>query len=130
MTSHRILELNALSTAACAIGMLATRGTLHSLFGLDTAILLDAIAAGLLAYAGALGLAARRQPVSRETLIVFTVADILWVVASAIVLVLFWGQLAPLARALVIATAIVVELFAALQFRAAGRVRGGALQPV
>ena len=128
MTSHRILELNALSTAACAVAMLATRGTLHSLFGLDTAIVLDVVAAGLLAYAGALVLAARRQPVSREALIVFTVADIVWVVASAIVLVLFWGQLAPLARVLVIAVAAVVEVFAALQYRAAGRAGAGVAQ--
>ena len=48
MTSHRILHLNALSTAACAIGMLATRGTLHQLFGLDTSLLLDVLAVGLL----------------------------------------------------------------------------------
>jgi len=130
MTSHRILELNALSTAASAIAMLLTRGTLHSLFGLDTALVLDVIAVGLLAYAGALVLAARRQPVSREALIVFTVADMMWVVASAIVLVMFWGQLAPLARVLVVAAAAVVELFAALQFRAAGRMSGGAAQPV
>ena len=36
MTSHRILQLDAVSTAACRVGMLATRGTLHSFFGLDT----------------------------------------------------------------------------------------------
>lgn len=59
MTPHRILQLNALSTAACVIGMLATRGTLHSLFGLDTPLLLDALGVGLLACAGALVAAAR-----------------------------------------------------------------------
>lgn len=124
MTPPRILQLNAVSTAACALGMLATRGTLHSLFGLDAPMLLDVIAAGLLAYAGALAFAAHRRPVSRQALMVFTVADAIWVVASAIVLVLFWGQLAPLARLLVIAVALVVEVFATLQFRAAGGVTG------
>jgi hypothetical protein len=43
-----------------ALGMLATRSSLHSLFGLDTPILLDVVAVGLLAYAGALAFAARR----------------------------------------------------------------------
>jgi hypothetical protein len=122
MTSHRILELNAVSTAACAVGMFATRGILHPLFGLDAPILLDLLAVGLLAYAGALAFAAQRQPVSRQALMFFTVADAIWVVASAIVLVLFWSQLAPIARVLVIAVALVVEVFATLQFRAAGSV--------
>ena len=83
MTSHRILQLNAVSTAACGVGMLATRGTLHSFFGLDTPTLLDLLALGLLLYAGALAFAARRQPVTREVLMAFTVADGLWVVDSS-----------------------------------------------
>ena len=124
MTSHRILHLNALSTAACALGMLAARSTLYSLFGLDAPILLDVLAVGLIAYAGALALAAHRRPVTRLALIAFTVADVLWVVASAAVLLLFWAQLATVARLLVIAVAMVVEGFATLQFRAAGRVPG------
>jgi hypothetical protein len=98
MTSHRILQLNAVSTAACGLAMLATRATLHAFFGLDTPTLLDLLAVGFLLYAGALAVAARRQPVSREVLIAFTVADGLWVVASAMVLLLFWGQLAAVAR--------------------------------
>ena len=68
MTSYRILQLNAVSTAACAVGMLATRSTLYSLFGLETAILLDVLAIGLLAYAGALAVAARsRHAAQRDT---------------------------------------------------------------
>jgi hypothetical protein len=122
MTPHRILQLNALSTAACAVGMLATRGTLYSFFGLEAPVLLDALAIGLLAYAGALALAARRQPVGRQALMFFTVADGAWVAASALVLLMFWSQLAPVARVLIIAVALVVEIFATLQFLAA-RVR-------
>lgn len=124
MTPHRILELNAISTGACALGLLAARGTLYSLFGLDAPLLLDALAVGLLAYAGALILSARRQPVTRQALMAFTIVDVLWVAASAVVLLLFWTQLAPVARLLVIAAAVVVEIFATLQFRAAARVAG------
>lgn len=36
MTSHRILQLNAISTAACAVAMLITRGALYTLFGLGS----------------------------------------------------------------------------------------------
>jgi hypothetical protein len=119
MTSHRILQLNAVSTAASALVMFTTRGFLHTLFGLETPILLDVIAAGFLVYAAALAWAANRQPVGRHALMAFTVADGLWVAASAIVLMMFWAELAPLARLLIIAVGLVVEVFATLQFRAA-----------
>ena len=123
MTPQRILQLNAASTAACAVGMLIARGSLYSLFGLASPALLDGLAAGLLAYAAALVIAARRQPVDRRALVAFGMADAGWVVASGVVLVLFWAQLAPLARLLVLAVALAVEVFAFLQFRAAGAIK-------
>ena len=78
----------------------------------------------LLGYAGALAFAAQRPPIGRRTLIAFTIADAAWVAGSAVVLWLFWAELAPIARLLVIAAAIAVEGFATLQFRAAGAVSG------
>jgi hypothetical protein len=126
MTPHRILQLNAASTALCALGMLAARGVLHPLFGLDAPLLLDALAVGLLAYAGLLARAAHRRPVTRQALVAFTVADAVWVLGSAIVLVAFWTELAASARFLIIAVALVVEVFATLQFLAAGRISGAA----
>ena len=128
MTSHRILQVNAVSTAACGIGMLATREILPALFGLDGPLLLDLLAVGLLLYAGLLAAAARRRPVARQALIAFTVADVLWVVASAFVLLVFWADFAAIARFLVFAVAVVVEVFATLQFKAASRVHDARLQ--
>jgi hypothetical protein len=84
--------------------------------------LLDLIAVGLLLYAGLLAAAAYRRPITRQALIAFTVADVLWVVASAFVLLVFWADFSAVARFLVIAVALVVEVFATLQFRAAGRI--------
>ena len=130
MASHRILQLNALATAVCATGMLAARSALPSLFGLGSPILLDVIAAGLLAYAGALAFAAARRPVTRGALMFFTIADGAWVVGSAAVLALFWSELAVLARVLVIGVAVAVDIFALLQFRAAGTIRRRSPQAV
>ncbi len=126
MTPHRILQLNALSTAACAIGMLISRGTLHTFFGLDTPLPLDVLAVGLLAYAGALGVTTRRGTIERSTLMAFAIVDGLWVAGSAVVLLLFWGQLTPVARVLVIAVALAVEVFATLQYLAARKEIGRA----
>jgi hypothetical protein len=126
MKSHRILQLNAASTAACGLVMLATRRFLPSFFGLETPLLLDVTAIAFLAYAGALAVVAQRQPVSRGALMTFTAADAAWVVASAVLLIAFWTQLTSVGRFLVIAVALVVEVFATLQFRAARRVTGPA----
>ena len=123
MSPRHILQVNALSTALCAVGMFATRGTLYALFGLATPALLDELALGLLAYAGATVIAAAREPVKHRTLMAFSIADAVWVVGSAVVLLLLWPQFAPMARLLVAAVAVVVEIFAALQFRAAGAAR-------
>lgn len=127
MTPNRVLQLNALFTAAGAAGMLATRGMLYRQFGLATPLVLDVLAIGLLAYAGALVLGARQQPVDRPTLLAFTAGDALWVGGSAVVLLLFWNQFTPLARTLVIVVALAVEVFATLQYRAAGTVRAQTL---
>ena len=127
MTPHRILLLNALSTAACAIGMLATRGILYPHFGLDGPLVMDVLTVGLLAYAGALVAAALQGTVDRSTLMAFTAADALWVAGSAAALLICWSQFTPLARGLVTVVALVVEVFAALQYRAAGTVKPRAL---
>jgi hypothetical protein len=119
MTAHRILKLNALTTAVSAVAMLLTRPFLYSLFGLESPALLDAIAIALLAYAALVFFAARQPVVGRAWLIAFTISDGLWVVASAIVLIAFWSNLEPLARVLVIVTAIVVDGFAMAQLWAA-----------
>ena len=82
------------------------------------------LAVGLLAYAAALVAAARQPTLERPTLLAFTIGDALWVVGSAVVLVLFWNQFTPVARVLVIAVALAVDVFAMLQYRAAGMVNG------
>jgi hypothetical protein len=133
MKAHRILQLNALSTVAGAAGMLAVRRPLFPLFGLGSPQLLDIIAVGLLAYAGVLALVTRNCPIGRAVLIAATIGDAVWIAGSAVVLLLFWSQLAPLARLLVIAVAFVVDVFAIVQYRAAvassGRAAGAASVP-
>ncbi len=120
MTSNRILTLNALSTAGCALAMLLGRRFLYSLFGLTSPMLFDVLAVGLLAYAAALWIVSRQDSISPRSLLAFALVDDAWVVGSVIVLELFWVEMAPAARILTIAVALVVAVFALLQFRAAG----------
>lgn len=128
MNPHRLLRANALSTAACAVVMLAARDTLSRMFGLESPFLLDVLAIGLLAYAAALALTARVTIISRGALLAFAAADAAWVAGSAVVLVAFWSQFTWPARLLVIAVGLVVEMFATLQFRVATRSQRGTLR--
>jgi hypothetical protein len=127
MTSNRILQINATATAATALAMLAARGVLPPLFGLGSPLLLDLIAIFFLAYAAGLFYFAARPRVERGALLTFAAADGAWVLGSAVVLLMFWPQLTPIARALIVAVAIVVDVFAMLQFRASSRARGTGL---
>jgi hypothetical protein len=120
MTARQILMLNASSTALSAVAMFVTRSILAPLFGLATPFLLDVTAISFIVYSAALVWAATRQPVPREALLTFAALDAAWVAFSAVILLLFWPALAPIARALVIVVALVVEVFATLQYRAAG----------
>lgn len=119
MTSNRILQINATATAATGLAMLAARGFLPPLFGLGSPLLLDLIAIFFLVYAAGLLYFAARPQIERSALLAFAAADGAWVAGSAVILLMFWPQLTPIARVLIIAVAVVVDAFAMLQFRAA-----------
>jgi hypothetical protein len=119
MTSNRILQINATATAATGLAMLAARGFLPPLFGLASPMLLDLVAIFFIVYAAALFFFAARPQVERTALLAFAAADGAWVVGSVVALLLFWPQLTPIARVLIIAVAVIVDAFAMLQFRAA-----------
>lgn len=119
MTARRTLLANASFTAASAVFIFIARESLYPLFALESSALLAAIAAGLLLYAGLLAVAARREPPDRRTLLTAAVLDAGWVVGSAIVLIAAWTQLAPAGRVLIVAAALIVEVFATLQYRVA-----------
>lgn len=126
MTARRTLLANASFTAVSAVVLITAREALYPLFALGSPSLLTAIGLVLLPYAGTLALEARREPPQRYALVTAAVLDAGWVVGSVIVLLLAWSALAPAGRALIIAAALIVEVFAFLQFRASRRT---ALEP-
>jgi hypothetical protein len=121
LTANKIVLTNAAATAGSGVLMLAARAVLYPYFGLGSPLLLDVIAIGFIVYAAVMVMAARRPVMSRGTLFALAAADASWVVFSAAVLVMFWPALDPIGRALIIAVALVVEVFATLQFAAARR---------
>jgi len=103
--------------------LITAREALHPLFALSSPSpsLLTAIGLVLLLYAGTLVLEARREPPLRYALLTAAALDAGWIVGSVIVLLLAWPSLAPAGRALIIAAALIVEVFA---FLSTGRHEG------
>jgi hypothetical protein len=126
MTAQRILQFNAGTTLACAMAMIAARNVLYPWFGLDSPMAIDAVAIAFIAYAGAMFSASRRRPVERQALMPFAIADWTWVAASGLVLLLYWNQVAPAGRLLLIVVALAVDVFATVQFRVARSPLAGA----
>jgi hypothetical protein len=126
MTARRALLANASFTAVSGVVLITAREALYPLFALSSPLLLTSIGLILLLYAGTLVIEARRDPPQRYALLTAAVLDAGWVVGSVIVLLLAWPALAPAGRALIIAAALIVEVFALLQFRASRTI---ALEP-
>src|SRR4029078_10204515 len=76
MTAQRILQFNAGTTLACAMGMMRAGNVLYPWFGLDSPMAIDAVAIAFIAYAGAMFSASRRRPVERQALIPFALAQL------------------------------------------------------
>ncbi len=119
VTAHRAVLIDAAATTASAVLLLAARSMLYPFFGLSSPLLIDLSAVAFIAYAAIIGLVARREVISRAALLTIVGANVAYVLASIVLLVMFWGQLHPIGRALILAVALAVEAFAALQFVAA-----------
>ena len=119
MTANRILQLNAAITAVSAAAMLLARPYLYPLFGLSSPLWLDVATAVFVVYAVALVAAASQTIVPRAALWAFTIGDGTCFALGVLLLVLFWSDFTPVARALIGVTALVVDAFALAQYRAA-----------
>ena len=121
LSARHAMLIDAAATTATAVLMLVGRGFLYPYFGLDSPELLDIAATAFIVYAGIIGLAAARPDISRTTLVTIAGANVAYVVASMILLVMFWSVLEMAGRALIVGVALAVEAFAFLQFTAAYR---------
>ena len=119
MNARRTLLANACVTAVSAVLIFAARESLYPLFGLESSGLLASIAVGLGVYAAILAVVARREALDRRVVMTAAILDAAWVAGSAVVLIAAWTQVAPAGRMLLMVTAVIVEVFATLQFRAA-----------
>ncbi|MFI6333023.1 hypothetical protein ACIBBG_32545 [Micromonospora chersina] len=108
------LKQDAIGSGANGVVYLAAAAIFGRLFGLPAGLLYP-VGAFLVAFAAGLLFLASRPTVSRPAVAVVIAVNIAWVVASVELLVAGWFPLTTLGVALVIAQAVVVAGFAALQ---------------
>src|SRR5688572_22960841 len=121
LTARHTVLIDAAATTATAILMLATRELLYPYFGLTSSRLLDLTALAFLVYAAIIASTTMRPAIPRATLMTIVGANVAYVIASLVVLAIFWNQLHPVGRGAIAAIAVAVEAFATLQYMAARR---------
>ena len=112
-TLRLALLANAAFSAVSGATMILGSAPLGRLIGFDQPLLLAAVGAGLLVFAGGVYHNARRETVSRLEALATVIGDFAWVAGSALLIAI--GPLSGVGNWLVAIVADVVLLFAALQ---------------
>jgi hypothetical protein len=115
MLLRATLVTNAISTAVCAIALLAVPGPLATLLGVPTPSVIAAVGAGLVLYAAGLLWTAWQRPIPAPAAWTAIALDLGWVAGSVALLEL--GILTSIGAGLVALVAAAVLVFAILQYR-------------
>lgn len=112
---RRVLQLDAAATGATGLLLLGGTGLLHGLLNLPVALM---IYAGIfcVGWAVILGFASLRAELSRGFVWSIILGNVAWVIGSVVLLVSGYVQPTLLGYAFVIAQALAVDVFAALQY--------------
>jgi CHASE2 domain-containing sensor protein len=111
---RQALLADAVTSAACAVLMIAAAGFLEGLLGLPAALLRGA-GLVLLPFVACLAVLATRESVPRAAVWAVIGANALWAVESALLLLTGWVDPTPAGIVFVIAQGAVVALYAELQ---------------
>lgn len=120
---RRALQGNAVFSSLSAIGSFAGAGWLSTHIGAPISVLI-ALGAGLLAYAAWLLFQATRPQLDRRAAWAAIIADELWVIASAVLVLTGWPDLTTTGGWVVGIVALLVADFAVLQYVGLRRLRG------
>ncbi|HJV53857.1 MAG TPA: hypothetical protein VJ652_20490 [Noviherbaspirillum sp.] len=112
---RRVLVADAATSLACGLLLTLGAGALAPLFGLPLALLREA---GLLLFpfAALVLFAATRPTLPRALAWVIVISNALWAIDSVMLLLSGWVAPTALGQAFVLAQAVVVALFAELEF--------------
>ncbi len=100
------LRANAAFSAASGAALIAAAGPLATLMGISATLALPVVGVILVLYAGTLWWSARRPTLNRGEARIAISMDVAWVVASAALLLIAPGLLAPAGRWIVAVVAV------------------------
>lgn len=121
---RRVLALDAVASGAMGLGLAAFAPLLADWLGLPIDLLRES-GLLLLPWAAVVGFLASRQEPSRLAVWAVVAINALWVIDSIALLLTGWVEPTTLGYAFVIAQAVVVGVFAELQFVGLRRIRSG-----
>ena len=110
-----VIIADALATAGTGLLMVTLGGALEPLLGIP-ASLMHYAGLGLLPYAAVVGYLGSRTRVPRWAILAVVVGNVLWTVDSVLLLLTGWVEPTKLGYAFVIGQAVVVGVFAELQY--------------
>jgi ribosome-associated toxin RatA of RatAB toxin-antitoxin module len=117
----RALLANALFSVTSGLTFLLRSDAIAELIGLGPSWLYATIGGGLIGFALCVTLVALRKPINAFLAMLISLADLLWVIGTALLFVLAYAQMRPLGAAVLAAIAAVVLLFAILQLGGIGQ---------
>lgn len=121
---RRVLRGNAVFSGASGAILILGAVPLASLFGLDAPLVFVVIGIGLLLYAAWLLRATTHEPIDRSAMSLAAILDAVWVLVSAIGLLVDWFPVTTEGKWLILFAADAVGIFAALEFYSLWRTRG------
>ena len=121
---RRVLALDAVSSGAMGLGLVAFAPLLAAWLGLPVELLRES-GAILLPFAVFVGFLATRQQPSRSGVWAVIALNAVWAVDSIVLLTTGWVEPTALGLAFVIAQAVVVGAFAELEFVGLRRIQSG-----
>jgi hypothetical protein len=116
---RRTLQANAVFSSLS--GVFAGAGPITAFLGLKAPIILIVVGIATLLYAGSLFLTAARPSIDRRSGMMYALIDSAWVIASVVILLTEWVPLTTEGEWAVGLVAVIVAIFAELQFLGARR---------
>ncbi len=125
-TARLFLKLNSQYSALCGLALLAAAGALSPLIFAQppdwAPIGLRVLGVGLLGFAALLFLLAKNRFVSRRSVNEIVLLDVLWVIASIVIIAFFSPLLTTAGISLITVVAMAVAFFATAQFAGAAKI--------
>lgn len=114
---QNVLYANVTFSTACAVALFAATDLFVSHVLSVPPLVFQVLGIGLCAFALFVYMAARAAPLSRKLVTSIFIADVLWVLATPVLLIVMTERIPPLGELFIVEIAVVVAIFAILEWK-------------